>query len=237
MAEIWKDIEGTNGNYQVSNFGNVRSVDRDIIYSNGKPHYHKGRILKMSLNHKGYLMVHFPTDKGQQTIGVHRLVALHFVDGYAEGLQVNHKDENKLNNRADNLEWCSPTYNVNYGTNLQRKGIAYKKGAYTQRCKILAVYIDGVKLGEYNGYKEASEALGVSPEYISQIANGRPHKHYRVEIKRPRSYQVAQFFEGELVAVYPSISSAAKRVGADLHILSKAAKEERLFKGFTWRCI
>ena len=237
MEEIWKDIEGFEGYYQVSNLGQVKSLDREVIYSDGKVHHHKGRLIKPSTNQKGYLQIHLQRQDDKLDITVHRLVALHFVDGYAEGLQVNHKDENKLNNRADNLEWCSPTYNVNYGTNLQRKGFAYKKGEYTQRCKRLVVYVDDVKLGEYNGYKEASEALGVSSVYVSQIANGRPHKHFRVEIKRPRSYQIAQFFEGELVAVYPSISSAAKRVGADFHILSKAAKEERLFKGFTWRCI
>ena len=237
MEEIWKDVKGFEGYYQVSNLGQVRSIDRDVTYSNGVVTHHKGRLIKPSTNQKGYLQIHLQRQDDKLYITVHKLVALHFVEGYAEGLQVNHKDENKLNNRADNLEWCSPTYNVNYGTNLQRKGVAYKKGAYTQRCKRLAVYIDGVKLGEYNGYKEVSEALGISLEYASQIANGRPHKHYRVEIKRPRSYQIAQFFEGELVAVYPSISSAAKQVGADFHILSKAAKEERLFKGFTWRCI
>ena len=198
---------------------------------------YKEKIIRLNNNKLGYATAGLSVCGTKVTFNIHHNVADAFLPNPNNYPYVNHKDENKLNNRADNLEWCSPTYNVNYGTNLQRKGIAYKKGAYTQRCKILAVYIDGVKLGEYNGCKEASEALGVSPEYVSQIANGRPHKHYRVEIKRPRSYQVAQFFEGELVAVYPSISSAAKRVGADLHILSKAAKEERLFKGFTWRCI
>ena len=224
--EIFREVPGYHGRYMVSNKGRVFSELHNKMLSPGKS---KG----------GYLFVNLVKSKNGNIRhwSIHRLVAEAFIPNPNNLPEVNHKDENKLNNRADNLEWCSPTYNVNYGTVLQRKGIAYKKGAYTQRCKILAVYIDGVKLGEYNGYKEASEALGVSPEYISQIANGRPHKHYKVEIKRPRSYQVAQFFEGELVAVYPSISSAAKRVGADLHILSKAAKEERLFKGFTWRCI
>ena len=227
--EEWKSAFGFYGTGEVSNNGLFKYLN---FNRTGKEH-----LLIPRLNNKGYQMVCLSKNGVARNYTVHKLVALAFIPNPNNLPEVNHKDENKLNNRADNLEWCSPTYNVNYGTVLQRKGIAYKKGAYTQRCKILAVYIDGVKLGEYNGYKEASEALGVSPEYISQIANGRPHKHYKVEIKRPRSYQVAQFFEGELVAVYPSISSAAKRVGADLHILSKAAKEERLFKGFTWRCI
>lgn len=238
MTEIWKDIKGYNGYYQVSNLGRVRSMDREVIYSDGTIHHHKGRLIKSGRNEQGYLQVHLQKQREQKTYGVHRLVALHFVDGYAEGLQVNHKDENKQNNRADNLEWCTPLYNVTYGNNYKRRIETYKKDSYTKRGKLLEVYKDGELVGVFNGYKEAGEALGYTLEYMSMLANGqRISDQIKVIIKRPRSYQIAQFFGGELVATYPSITSASKAVKGDRMRIKNAIENNKVYHGFTWRKI
>lgn len=110
MQEVWKEIEGTNGMYQVSNLGNVKSFTR----------IKKGGLLKPGRYSNGYLFVHFSKDtdkKGERhSYLIHRLVAQAFLPN-PDGLpQVNHKDENKTNNRVDNLEWCTHLYNQNYGT-------------------------------------------------------------------------------------------------------------------------
>lgn len=116
MEEIWKDIKGFEGRYQVSNMGRVRSLERLNTDKRGRIHHVKGMILKDSLNtKKGYYRVSLSDGHRNYThYEVHRLVALHFVPGYKEGLVVNHKNEIKTDNRAENLEWCTYQYNLNY---------------------------------------------------------------------------------------------------------------------------
>jgi len=114
MEEIWKDVQGFEGRYQVSNMGRVRSLDRWSF--DERPHFVKGMMLKPSLNKgRGYLRVSLSDgQRNRKHYEVHRLVALHFVPGYKEGLVVNHKNEVKTDNRAENLEWCTYQYNLNY---------------------------------------------------------------------------------------------------------------------------
>lgn len=115
-AEEWKDVKGFEGKYQVSNLGRVRSLDRTSVDKAGRIHHTKGMILKDSPNNeKGYYRVSLSDGHRNYThYEVHRLVALHFVPGYKEGLVVNHKNEIKTDNRAENLEWCTYQYNLNY---------------------------------------------------------------------------------------------------------------------------
>lgn len=105
--ETWKDIPGYEDRYQVSDEGRVRSVDRMArgVSKAGRDYLKKmpGRVLRPG-NCRGYLIVNLhPTG----TVTVHRLVALAFVSGFAAGLEVNHKDGNKKNNAASNLEWVT----------------------------------------------------------------------------------------------------------------------------------
>lgn len=112
--EVWKDVQGFEGRYQVSNMGRVRSLDRWTL--NDHPRFVKGMMLKLSPNKgKGYLRVSLSDGhRNCKHYEVHRLVALHFVPGYKQGLVVNHKNEVKTDNRAENLEWCTYQYNLNY---------------------------------------------------------------------------------------------------------------------------
>lgn len=116
--EEWKDIRGFEGRYQVSNMGRVRSLDRWTNHKRSQ--FIKGKILKPTLNkkeHSRYGYYHVSLSDGSRNYShfeVHRLVALHFVPGYEEGLVVNHINEYSLDNRAENLEWCTFQYNLNY---------------------------------------------------------------------------------------------------------------------------
>lgn len=120
MEEIWKDIyeyDGVNyqGKYQVSNYGNIRSNDY-IIHSTRKQTYLKeGRNIKPFYSCK-YLRTKLCINGKSHSKTIHRLVATYFVPNSDPDFltEVNHKDENRLNNRADNLEWCSRKYNMNY---------------------------------------------------------------------------------------------------------------------------
>ena len=132
-VEVWKDIEGYEGMYQVSNLGKVRSLDRWYEERNAymgitkRKNHKKGRILKVVESEKGYFRVFLKKNYTTKVFLIHRLVAEAFVPNPFDLLEVNHKDENKLNNRADNLEWCDRIYNVNYGTGIARRSKSIQK--------------------------------------------------------------------------------------------------------------
>lgn len=127
--EIWKDIEGYEGLYKVSNLGNVKSADRIVKHSGKHTRIQKGRILKNLLNAHGYLEVGLYSIDGKASKQrVHRLVAAAFISNINNKAEVNHIDEVKTNNHVDNLEWCTRIENERHGTKLQRQ-INTRRGA------------------------------------------------------------------------------------------------------------
>ena len=119
MKEIWIDIKNFEGIYQVSNLGRVRSLARWIKCKDGKTIYRKGRILKPQPA-SGYRQVILSVNGEKKWFSVHRLVAETFIPNPDNLPEVNHKNEDKYDNRVENLEWCSHSYNMNYGTLKER---------------------------------------------------------------------------------------------------------------------
>ena len=165
-SEIWKDVAGYEGFYQVSNKGNVRSVDRRDL----RGHRRGGRILKPTYDKDGYLRVTLCKNGKHKTKKVHRLVAESFIPNPESLSHINHMDEVKDNNESSNLEWCTHRYNMNYGTLIERTAQANSK-------KVKAI---NVKTGEvliFNSVKEAgSEGYGkgeVSKASRGIYKNGR----------------------------------------------------------------
>lgn len=117
--EIWKDIEGFKGIYQISNMGRIKSIERTIIRQS-KKHHIKPRIISQSLDKNGYLRSSLTKDGYTNSYSVHRLVALTFICNPDNKPQVNHIDECKTNNTVDNLEWMTCYENNNYGTRNDR---------------------------------------------------------------------------------------------------------------------
>lgn len=138
MKEIWKDIPNFEGIYQVSNLGNVKVLDRYVnsaIKNNNKVK-RKGKLLKQ-YNKRGYFQVSLSKNHKRYYFGVHRLVAIAFLPNPNNLTQINHKDENPLNNNLSNLEWCTAKYNCNYGlrnskiynkTSFRKGHIPWNKG-------------------------------------------------------------------------------------------------------------
>ena len=120
--EIWKPVAGYEGLYEVSNMGRVKSLERKITFKDGRTKVFKKMILKPIDNGYGYLRVGLSKNGIIKLCHVHRLVARAFVpnDDPENKTHINHRDEDKHNNSADNLEWCNQRYNNNYGTRNQR---------------------------------------------------------------------------------------------------------------------
>ena len=158
--EEWRDIPGYEGFYQVSSMGNIKSVCR--VDSRGRER--GGNIMTPHANKKGYLMVHLSKNDGGKFFQVHRLVAFAFPEICGEwfkGAQVNHKDENKANNRAENLEWCTSKYNNNYGHRTEK---------VSKRVKQLD--LNGNVIETYKSASEASRATKTNRGNIYSCLNG-----------------------------------------------------------------
>ena len=131
MQEVWKDIPNFKNLYQASSLGNIKSLERYVnsgIKNNVKVR-RKEQILKQ-YNKNGYLQVSLSKNHKRYYFNVHKLVALTFISNPNNLPQINHKDENPLNNCVDNLEWCTAKYNCNYGTRNKRiyNKTSFKKG-------------------------------------------------------------------------------------------------------------
>ena len=131
IIEEWRPVVGYEGLYEVSNTGRVRSLDRYVRSKSKSYRLQKGSILSPSTSN-GYLYVILQASQVTRKFRIHRLVAQAFLPNPDNLPQVNHKDEDKLNNRVDNLEWCTVKYNNNYGTRtIRAKETAIKNGSWS----------------------------------------------------------------------------------------------------------
>lgn len=154
VQEIWKDVRGYEGLYQVSNLGRVRSLDRCLTNKNGVTRICRGRVLKPQDDTHGYRIVSFGRKNHKK---VHRLVAGAFCDNPnpRKFNVVNHKDSNTSNNKASNLEWCTQAYNMAYGL-LRQKQVEAQSKAVAQYTK------DGTLIKVYPSLRGASRETGIN---------------------------------------------------------------------------
>lgn len=184
--EIWKDIKGYEGVYQVSNLGRVKSLDRIIYCKNGTKAYYKEKILKQSKQKNGYYRVTLSANNKQKKHSIHRLVAQSFLKDYSNELEVNHIDGNPANNKLSNLEMIS--FENHYKKENQRRTkrrlnnkryIESRKhtGEITKkRCsKSVTAYNKntGNKIKTFSSQKEGAEWAGISAMCISDCITGR----------------------------------------------------------------
>lgn len=153
--EEWRPINGYEGWYEVSNCGRVRSLDRTIAYKDGHVHEYKGRLLKSGTDRDGYLLVSLHKNGKVKAGKVHRLVAQAFIPNPDKLPQVNHKNENKQDNRVSNLEWCSAKYNINYGSGKWRK-------AESRHVPVCQRMLNGKLVATYRSVTEASIATNIA---------------------------------------------------------------------------
>lgn len=172
---VWKDALGYEGLYQVSNTGKIKSLFR----------YKKE--LKPNITRGGYATVELFKDKKSKRLLIHRIVAFAFIENASNLPQVNHIDENKLNNNVENLEWQTAKENMNYGTRLERqiKNTDFSKNIYKENARkngkvvsksVLQFDKMGNFLNRYDSGKEASKKTNLNHSHIMECCAGKRYK-------------------------------------------------------------
>lgn len=171
MTEIWKDIEGFEGAYQISNLGNLKSLAR--IVKNGRGFRKVGeRILKPVVGTCGYYQYPLKQGNKHKTILIHIEVAKAFIYNPYSYIEVNHKDENRLNNSVSNLEWCTRQYNNTYLKRKQRE-IETQQNTHPSNKKIQQYTKNGVLIKEYQSLREAERETKINHSNISDCINNK----------------------------------------------------------------
>jgi HNH endonuclease len=180
MEEIWKDAPGVEHRIQVSNCGNLKSkeVTKHCRRKNGTPYLWKvpGKPITPWVGNNGYLHISVKDGEKRPKYLVHRLIAFAFVEGYQSGYSVNHINCNKLDNRADNLEWVTLADN----TRMQwRDGLVDLRGEKQPGSKLTAKQVIYIRRLLAQGIASHTLAIiaGVSPTTITMIRDGKRWKH------------------------------------------------------------
>ena len=167
QEEIWKDVKGYEGLYQVSSHGRVKSLD--FLGKNGR--LYSSAIKKQCIGNHGYFCVTLTKEGNKKPKLVHRLLAIAFIPNPKNKPYVNHIDESRDNNSLENLEWCTHKENINHGTAMERSRLKRVK-------KIYQYTLDKKLIKIWDSVTEASMTLGYSKGNLSNACLGRVKTSY-----------------------------------------------------------
>lgn len=161
---MWEDVIGFEGLYQVSDQGEIRSIKRTKQNNRGFQEVNE-RIRVLTPDRYGYLKVCLSKDGKHYVKSVHRLVAEAFIPNPNNLPEINHKNEDKQDNRVENLEWCTQAYNMSYGGYRNRQAISQGRAV---------IQFDGNKpIAEYYSTQEASRQTGIPQGNIYKACTGK----------------------------------------------------------------
>ena len=161
MIEEYRDIIGYEGRYQISDYGNVKSLYDDII-------------MKPFKNYKGYFKIRLRKNKKKKNYRIHRLVGIMFIPNPDNKPEINHIDGNKINNHVTNLEWNTQEENYFHSVNVLGNSITKK---------VIQMDMDGNELNIYNSINEASKELNIPRENIRKCLIGERKSTYKFRFK------------------------------------------------------
>lgn len=172
--EIWRDIPDYEGQYQVSNLGRVKSLERSISCKDGRKSYIvPKRIMKLNKDNLGYLNVMLCKNGKIKRFRVHQLVARTFIPNPENLPMINHKNEIKTDNRVENLEFCTAKHNANYGTRNERLSKINKGKISLKRKTILQFTLDNVFIRVWDSATTASKELNINQSNITSCCRGK----------------------------------------------------------------
>lgn len=247
--EIWKDVKGYEGCYKVSNYGNVKSIERYVNNSDHSKRLVRERILTLSKKDNDYLYVRLSKGNNAKHLYVHRLVGEAFLPNRGKLNVINHIDEIKDNNNVKNLEWCTHAYNITYKGAMKRMVKSRNKtGGSNAERKISQYTLDGVYIRTYPSIEKAAMYLGVTAENISSVLRGKSHiangyqwidyngKRFINPYIKKRLTSVIQYtMDGVLIKRYNSIAEASRMTNSRAaHIHSCCNKLRLSTNGFKW---
>ena len=248
MEEIWKDVLGFEDAYQVSNCGRIKRKKRTD--SNNRTH--KERFLSPSIYPNGYMNVELRMNNKKRRVSVHRLVAEAFIDNPLNLPQINHKDENKLNNHVSNLEWCTAQYNIRYNDGVKRR----RNTAILKSNVVCKYNMNGEFIEKYECATDAAISVNGSCSEIVSCCHHRPHslshkgymwrflsecncnkiEPYKIK-KNYRCRKVGQYtLGGDFIQYFYSVQKAAEYTNATPSNIRRCCKgKTKSCMGFKWR--
>jgi len=173
--EIWKDIEGYEGIYQVSNLGRVKSLERIIVCKNNVKKFYSEKFLKPVSDNQGYQIIHLNSKiHKSKNHKIHRLVAFAFIPIINGKIEINHIDGNKKNNEINNIEWCTSSENKKHAFKLGLRNNKGENGSHKIKEK-QAIEIKYQNKGKT--LKCIAKKYNVSIALISKIKNNKVWTH------------------------------------------------------------
>lgn len=164
--EVWKTYPGIEW-LQGSLFGEIRTLDRYVICNDGRKRLIKGRVLKQQIQKDGYMGVGFGMGGKVVYLLVHRVIAACFLDNPDNLPEVNHKNNNPMDNSVSNLEWCTHEYNIEY---REKYGTALNR-------PVIAINLVTLEASHFPSQREAARQLGAYQPNIKDVIKGRYKSH------------------------------------------------------------
>lgn len=260
QEELWKHVVGYEGLYEVSNYGNIRSLDRIVVYSDGRTHKYNSCVIKQFKN-KGYLYVRLSKNNKSSWEKVHRLVAKSFIDNPYNKPCIDHINGDKTDNKVTNLQWV--TYEENMNNPITKKKMSFirlnglsDKIIQSKKDKgiIKKVYqfsLDGKLLNTYESIADANRATNIFASSICECCRGKrgfshaggfiwsyipkANPYVNPNLKR---YRKIDMYDNNYhyIKTFANIIDASKELGIQKKGITKCcSKKSKTYKGYIFR--